>query len=48
MKTSTQTTVVLKALDMELKALIQNDLAKFKEIQISKTTHNSAKQLIAA
>jgi hypothetical protein len=30
MKNSTKTTVILKALDMELKALIQADLENFK------------------
>ncbi len=30
MKNSTKTTVILKALDMELKALIQTDLQNFK------------------
>jgi hypothetical protein len=30
MKNSTKTTVILKALDMELKALIQTDLENFK------------------
>ena len=30
MKNSTKTTVMLKALDLELKALIQSDLVNFK------------------
>jgi hypothetical protein len=30
MKTSTNTTVILKAIDLELKALLQNDLKNFK------------------
>jgi hypothetical protein len=30
MKASTNTTVVLKALDIELKAILQKDLAQFK------------------
>ena len=30
MKNSTKTTVILKALDMELRALIQTDLENFK------------------
>jgi len=30
MKTSTNTTVILKALDLELKALLQQDLERFK------------------
>jgi hypothetical protein len=33
MKNSTKTTVILKALDMELKALIQADLERFKTIR---------------
>ena len=45
MKTSTQTTVVLKALDMELKAMIESDLRKFKE---RKDKKGQSKQLIAA
>ncbi|MGZ3873360.1 MAG: hypothetical protein ACXVJD_10600 [Mucilaginibacter sp.] len=30
MKTSTKTTVILKAIDLELKALLQQDLKQFK------------------
>ncbi|WP_258140459.1 hypothetical protein [Mucilaginibacter phenanthrenivorans] len=30
MKTSTKTTVILKAIDLELKALLQQDLERFK------------------
>jgi hypothetical protein len=30
MKASTNTTVILKALDLELKSLLQKDLAQFK------------------
>ena len=30
MKTSTKTTVILKAIDLELKALLQQDLKRFK------------------
>lgn len=33
MKTSTKTTVILKAIDLELKALLQQDLERFKAQQ---------------
>ncbi len=36
MKTSTNTTVILKAIDLELKALLKKDLANFKSMQQSK------------
>jgi hypothetical protein len=42
MKTSTNTTVILKALDLELKALLQQDLERFrmnkqnKQVEIKK------------
>jgi hypothetical protein len=39
---STTTTVILKSLDLELKALLQKDLAKFK------TERNQASQQTAA
>jgi hypothetical protein len=47
MKNSTETTVILKALDMELKALLENDLKNFKSAQ-SKNNQQAAKQLMAA
>jgi hypothetical protein len=31
MKTSTSTSVILKAIDLELKALLQKDLERFKQ-----------------
>ena len=33
MKSSTKTTVILKALDLELKALLQSDLENFKTLR---------------
>jgi hypothetical protein len=42
MKASTNTTVILKALDLELKALLQTDLNQFK------TERNQATQQTAA
>ena len=47
MKSSTKTTVILKALDMELKALLQNDLQNFKTNQ-HKNNQGASKQLLAA
>jgi len=47
MKNSTQTTVILKALDLELKALLENDLKNFKSAQ-NKNTQFAGKQLMAA
>jgi len=47
MKNSNHTTVILKALDIELKALIENDLKNFKLAQ-SKNNQHAAKQLMAA
>ena len=37
MKNSTKTTVILKAIDLELKALLEKDLAAFKMQQGRKT-----------
>ena len=47
MKNSTKTTVILKALDLELKAMLENDLKNFKS---AKAENNQAagKQLMAA
>ncbi len=39
MKNSTKTTVILKALDMELKALIQSDLERFKTTRSGQKQH---------
>jgi hypothetical protein len=36
MKTSTHTSVILKAIDLELKALLQQDIERFKRMQESK------------
>ena len=36
MKTSTKTTVILKAIDLELKALLQQDIEIFKMIKENK------------
>jgi hypothetical protein len=36
MKTATKTTVILKAIDLELKALLQNDLKQFRVNQENK------------
>lgn len=47
MKNSNQTTVILKSLDIELKALIENDLKNFKANQ-SKNNQHAGKQLMAA
>ena len=41
MKNSTQTTVIIKALDMELKALIQADLENFKAARSSQKQHQA-------
>ena len=47
MKNSNQTTVILKALDLELKALLQNDLKNFRATR-SKNNQAATKQLMAA
>jgi hypothetical protein len=47
MKNSNQTTVILKSLDMELKALLENDLKNFRSIK-NKTDQQAGKQLMAA
>jgi hypothetical protein len=47
MKNSNQTTVILKALDMELKALLENDLKNFKSAN-NKNNQAAGKQLMAA
>jgi len=48
MKTSTKTTVVLKAFDMELRAILKRDLQNFRAIQNRKNNNNDGKQLLAA
>ncbi|GAB2984181.1 hypothetical protein GCM10027049_22290 [Mucilaginibacter puniceus] len=40
MKTSTKTTVILKAFDMKLKAMLQDDLKNFKAIQNQKNNYS--------
>jgi hypothetical protein len=47
MKNSNQITVILKALDLELKALLENDLKNFKTIN-NKNNQAAGKQLMAA
>ncbi len=47
MKNSNQTTVILKSLDMELKALLENDLKNFRSLQ-NKNNQHAGKQLMAA
>jgi len=42
MKASTNTTVILKALDLELKALLQNDLSQFKAERNQATQQTAA------
>ncbi|WP_462267184.1 hypothetical protein [Mucilaginibacter sp.] len=42
MKTSTQTTVLLKALDLQLKAQLEKDLAAFRAAQAQKTAKQAA------
>ncbi len=42
MKASTNTTVILKALDLELKALLQKDLAQFKAERNQATQQTAA------
>ena len=40
MKTSTKTTVILKAFDMKLRAMLQEDLKNFKTIQNQKNNYS--------
>jgi hypothetical protein len=47
MKTSTKTTVLLKSIDLELKALLQNDLKAFKA-KAAGSNQGTSKQLQAA
>ncbi|HZX57983.1 MAG TPA: hypothetical protein VFE54_04635 [Mucilaginibacter sp.] len=47
MENSNHTAVILKALDIELKTLIENDLKNFKSTQ-SKNNQHACKQLMAA
>ena len=46
MKTSTKTTVILKAFDMELRAMIKRDLQNFKAVQ--NKNNDQSKHLLAA
>jgi len=48
MKTSTQTTIILKALDIEFKKIIEQDLQKFKAAQQVKKNISFLQQLMAA
>jgi len=47
MKNSTQTKVTLKSINLELKALIEEDLKRFKAAQ-SKNNQATGNQLLAA
>jgi hypothetical protein len=47
MKASTNTTVILKALDLELKALLQKDLSQFKTERSNATTQTAASKRAA-
>lgn len=48
MKTSINTTILLKAIDIELKRIIDQDLAKFKAEQQRKKNLAFVQQLLAA
>lgn len=48
MKTSLQTTILLKAFDIELKKIIDQDLQKFKAEQQRKKNMQFIQQLLAA
>ena len=48
MKTSLNTTILLKAIDIELKRIIDQDLAKFKAEQQRKKNLAFVQQLLAA
>jgi len=47
MKNSTQTRIMLKALDIELKALLEEDLKQFKNVN-NKNNQAAGNQLMAA
>jgi len=47
MKASTNTTVILKALDLELKALLQKDLSQFKTERSHSTQQTAASKRAA-
>ena len=47
MKTSTKATVLLKAFDMELRAMLKKELQNFKAVQDRKN-NNDSKHLLAA
>ena len=42
METSTQTTILLKALDLELKAQLEKDLAAFRAAQVHQLDEQAA------
>lgn len=48
MKMSTQTTVLLKAIDIELKKIIEQDLQKYRAAQQAKKNKQFLKELLAA
>ena len=48
MKTLNQTTILLSALDLELKAILKKDLKNFRAMQKCKNNVAAGKQLLAA
>jgi len=48
MKNSTKTTVLLKAIDLELKAILEQDIRKFNSAKFNKNKNAAFLQLIAA
>lgn len=48
MKTLNQTNILLRALDLELKAILKKDLENFRAIQKSKNNAAAGTQLLAA
>jgi len=48
MKMSTQTTILLKALDIELKKIIEQDLQKYRAAQQAKKNKMFLQQLLSA
>ena len=47
MKNADVTTILLKALDLELKAILQNDLEQFRSKQTQNNTQGQAVQIAA-
>jgi hypothetical protein len=48
MKNSTKTTVLLKAIDLELKAILEQDIRKFNSAKFNRNKNAAFLQLIAA